>query len=75
VFGLDPELLEMVPKPVRAVLLLFPITEETEAVKKAEDSASAGAAPANVWWTRQTVGNACGTVGLLHAVRGVGCRE
>ena len=59
----------MVPKPARAVLLLFPITEETEALKKAEDAAAAGPPPANVWWTRQTVGNACGTVGLLHAVR------
>ena len=96
-----------VPQPVRAVLLLFPITAASEAAKAAQEArlaegqeardapicrllrriakpaacmlaprhdaglmrapAAAQVSP-RVWFTRQTVGNACGTVGLLHAL-------
>jgi ubiquitin carboxyl-terminal hydrolase L3 len=34
IFGLDDDLLAMVPSPVLAVLLLFPITAETEKLRK-----------------------------------------
>ncbi|KAF5445226.1 hypothetical protein F2P56_034292 [Juglans regia] len=67
VYGLDPELLEMVPKPVLAVLFLYPITSQSEeerllqANEKKETSSKA-------YFMKQTVGNACGTIGLLHAV-------
>ncbi|KAI4327165.1 hypothetical protein L6164_019659 [Bauhinia variegata] len=67
VYGLDEELLEIVPKPVVAVLFLYPITSKTEEERlqqendKKEDSS-------RVYFMKQTVGNACGTVGLLHAL-------
>ena len=32
VYGLDPDLLSMVPRPVAAVVLLYPITEKVRAL-------------------------------------------
>lgn len=71
IYGLDEELLAMVPQPVLAVLLLFPITKEIDDAARQEDAAraAAGAADINkVFYMKQTIGNACGTIAILHAV-------
>jgi len=61
----------MVPQPVYAVLCLFPISEASEA-HKAEEAAqiakSGQEVSKSVYFTKQTIGNACGTVGLVHAI-------
>ncbi|KAK9075620.1 hypothetical protein SSX86_003946 [Deinandra increscens subsp. villosa] len=67
VYGLDEELLEMVPKPVLAVLFLYPITSESEQERLQQNSTEQGPCD-GVYFMRQTVGNACGTIGLLHAI-------
>mmetsp|Transcript_5826 Transcript_5826/g.17437 ORF Transcript_5826/g.17437 Transcript_5826/m.17437 type:complete len:230 (-) Transcript_5826:1601-2290(-) len=68
IFSLD--LLDMVPKPVLAVVLLFPLTDkivsaadEREKQDTADESSSA-----DVFFCRQTISNACGTIALLHSV-------
>ncbi|KAG9081146.1 hypothetical protein FRC07_014619, partial [Ceratobasidium sp. 392] len=38
VYGLDPELLAMVPSPSKAILLVFPITDATEQKRKEDDA-------------------------------------
>lgn len=61
----------MVPQPVKAVIMLFPITEATEAAKDKEEQIIRSKGEqmlSGVWFTRQTVSNACGTVGVLHAM-------
>lgn len=71
VYGLDQELLAMVPQPVIALLLLFPITKDSEAVKEAEDARlkeQGCGLPEGVYFMKQTIGNACGTIGALHAI-------
>mmetsp|Transcript_37296 Transcript_37296/g.66778 ORF Transcript_37296/g.66778 Transcript_37296/m.66778 type:complete len:236 (-) Transcript_37296:1200-1907(-) len=69
VFGMDEELLAMVPQPVLGLLMVFPITEESEKARKQEDTTLQGQVVSpSVWYTKQTVGNACGTVGLLHTI-------
>ncbi|XP_077984649.1 ubiquitin carboxyl-terminal hydrolase isozyme L3-like [Glandiceps talaboti] len=71
VFGLDPGLLGMVPSPVAAILLLFPINEKYETFKqKEQEKIEKGGqkVSGDVYFMKQTIGNACGTIGLLHAV-------
>ncbi|XP_068428609.1 ubiquitin carboxyl-terminal hydrolase isozyme L3 [Clinocottus analis] len=70
VYGLDPELLGMVPRPACAVLLLFPLTDKYEAFKQEEEEKLKGAQQdfPDVYFIKQTIGNACGTIGLIHAV-------
>lgn len=68
----EPELLAFVPRPALALLLVFPVSAAYEAHRLAEDAGVpeyAGRGPAEpVLWFRQTIRNACGLMGLLHAV-------
>ncbi|KAA8522184.1 hypothetical protein F0562_012857 [Nyssa sinensis] len=70
VYGLDEVLLEMVPKPVLAVLFLYPITSQSEEERILQDTVNKEIS-SRVYFMKQTVGNACGTIGLLHAVGNV----
>ncbi|GAB4814399.1 hypothetical protein N2152v2_001445 [Parachlorella kessleri] len=67
VYGFDQDLLAMVPKPVLAVLLLFPITDSTEAAQQERIEKEGQTVSNSVYYMKQTIGNACGTIGLLHA--------
>ncbi|CAD6243170.1 unnamed protein product [Miscanthus lutarioriparius] len=73
VYGLDDELLAMVPQPILAVLFLYPLTsldEEEKEESSASTTSTAGGKELSkkVYFTKQTVGNACGTVGVIHAI-------
>ncbi|GMI63577.1 ubiquitin C-terminal hydrolase 3 [Hibiscus trionum] len=70
VYGLDDELLAMVPQPVLAVLFLYPITSQTEEERLQQDNEKRNVS-SKVYFMKQTVGNACGTIGLLHSVGNV----
>ncbi|KAF2423601.1 ubiquitin C-terminal hydrolase [Tothia fuscella] len=73
VFSIDePELLAFVPRPAYALLLIFPVSETYEEFRRKEDTdrkdyEGSGESEPIVWY-RQTIGNACGLIGLLHAV-------
>lgn len=71
VFSTEDWALEMVPRPVLGVLMLFPISPESEEHRLKEReriAAERQEVSPRVYYMKQTIGNACGTVGLLHAV-------
>lgn len=67
----DPTLLAFVPRPAHALLLVFPVSSTYESYRNAEDAPLpeySGSGPGEeVLWFKQTIGNACGLMGLLHA--------
>ncbi|WVO16295.1 hypothetical protein L204_103970 [Cryptococcus depauperatus] len=65
-FSIDPEFLEMIPHPHRAVLLLFPSRGSLAKAREKEDEENEG-------WKGDVadmgqIPNACGSIGLLHAL-------
>jgi len=68
----DPDLLAFVPRPALALLLVFPISKTYETHRMEEDSDrpvyNGKGDEEPVIWYKQTIGNACGMIGLLHAV-------
>ena len=69
VYGLDPELLMMLPQPVLALMLLFPITEKYYEYQKEQEAAiSTQTVSSKLFYMKQTISNACGTVALMHSV-------
>ncbi|CAG8303629.1 unnamed protein product [Penicillium nalgiovense] len=73
VFSIDePDLLAFVPRPSQALLLVFPVSQTYETSREAEDASKqnySGSGPSEpVMWFKQTIRNACGLIGLLHAV-------
>lgn len=72
VYSLDePELLAHIPRPVLALLVTIPLTPAWDRDREAEDATKsdyAGFGPEEpVIWFKQTIGNACGSIGLLHS--------
>lgn len=70
VYGLDPELLAIVPKPVLAVILLYPVAIKNEKSEEDEEAAKDGKNDAldSVYHMKQCISNACGTIALVHSI-------
>lgn len=71
VLGLDEELLQFVPQPVKSVILLFPCSEKYEAHRKEQNDElekNPPEIPKNLFYMKQTIHNACGTIAIVHSV-------
>ncbi|KAJ9666301.1 ubiquitinyl hydrolase 1 [Coniosporium apollinis] len=68
----DPDLLSFISRPVLALILVFPTSEVYERHKVQEEATARDYGGAGddqpVMWFKQTINNACGLYGILHAV-------
>jgi len=73
VYSTEPWALEMISVPVAAVIMLYPLSEVQEKYRKQEksDQEKNNISKPNVWFVKQRIGNACGTIGVLHALANV----
>lgn len=65
-------MLSFVPRPASALLLVFPVSKNYEIFrmqedKDKEDYRGKGAGEPIIWY-KQIIRNACGLIGILHAV-------
>jgi ubiquitin carboxyl-terminal hydrolase L3 len=70
VYSVESWALEMIPQPTAAVIMLYPLSDKQEAHRK-DDSIVPLSDDSKVWFIKQRIGNACGTIGLLHALLNV----
>lgn len=74
VYGLEPDLLALVPKPVLAVILLYPLRKEggngleSEDDIKDRDTSITSPKDPEVYHMKQYIHNACGTIALIHSI-------
>lgn len=75
----EPSLLAFLPRPALALLLVFPVTATYEKFRSTEDASreeyTGSGEKEPVVWFKQTIRNACGLIGLLHAVCNGGARD
>jgi len=71
VFALENDYLSTIPQPAKAVLILFPVSEnykkdKEKEVKQIQEKGQV--ISPNVVFFKQTISNACRTIGLLHSL-------
>lgn len=64
VYGFTEELIDMIPGPAFAIIFLYPISK----VSLAPDDTPPIDPKSGVYFLKQTISNACGTIALIHAV-------
>jgi ubiquitin carboxyl-terminal hydrolase L3 len=68
----DPDLLAFIPRPAFALLVIIPLTPTWDEARTAEDKDKPEYAGKGddepVIWFKQTIGNACGSIGLVHCL-------
>ena len=72
VFGLDEEIWSsMMPQPIAAVILAFPIKDMHNGMREFIRANVDHETETSVWFIKQKIRNAWGTVGILHALMNI----
>lgn len=75
----EPSLLSLIPRPVLALLVIIPFTPSWNADRISEDAEKGpyeGKGPGEpIIWFKQTLGHACGSIGLTHCLLNGPARE
>ena len=65
ILSIEPWALRMIPQPVAAVMMLYPLTDVQ---KEYCQNKQVTPTPDNVWFIQECIENVCRTIGLLHAL-------
>ncbi|XP_072763913.1 ubiquitin carboxyl-terminal hydrolase isozyme L3 [Anoplolepis gracilipes] len=70
VYSFDSDLLAIIPRPILAVVLLYPDPSKVEKAEKEKEEVkdNKSDAPESIYHMKQCISNACGTIALLHSV-------
>ncbi|GAW82481.1 ubiquitin carboxyl-terminal hydrolase isozyme L3 [Plasmodium gonderi] len=65
IYGFNKDLLDMIPQPIHAIMLLYPL-KESETTENRSTDENVEQNFENIWFIKQIVPNSCGTIALLH---------
>ncbi|KAJ8110076.1 hypothetical protein OPT61_g6979 [Boeremia exigua] len=75
----DPDVLAFIPRPVYALLVIIPLTPTWDEARTNEDEGKGDyegkGEEEPVIWFKQTIGNACGSIGLVHSLLNSGASK
>lgn len=75
----DPDLLAFIPRPAYALLVIIPLTPTWHEARETEDEGKGDyegkGEDEPVIWFKQTIGNACGSIGLVHSLLNSGASK
>jgi ubiquitin carboxyl-terminal hydrolase L3 len=68
----DPDLLAFIPRPALALLVIIPMTPTWDEARTTEDKDKpeykGKGEEEPIIWFKQTIGNACGSIGMVHCL-------
>ncbi|KAK2195310.1 bifunctional Peptidase C12 [Babesia duncani] len=72
IYSYDDWGLDLIKKPACGIIFLFPLTHQINRKRIELAAESVSKVSEKVWFTKQAIPNACGTVALLHLLNNLG---